>query len=209
MLYRHQDSMSREADLGQPCIIVLSCRDKGLACLFWKLLHGCWEMRLLCWILKASACVDQRAYLPPMHFIAYLTMAFLFKGEPCVMGERKIFKKRKPGAQCALGRDYSGSVVSEPCVCADWDFEWWVLWRFIFSSNQIFTWLWVRIKMELVWPRCRRYIFGLRYWIRQEFCITQKWEQETMMENTNAVWPKFPMGLSLSSHLQQLSSHIW
>nr|BAH13877.1 unnamed protein product [Homo sapiens] len=39
------------------------------------------------------------------------------------MGERKIFKKRKPGAQCALGRDHSGSVVSEPCVCANWDFE--------------------------------------------------------------------------------------
>lgn len=51
-------------------------------------------------------------------------MDFLSKGEPCVMGERKIFKKRKPGAQCALGRDSSGTVVSEPCVCADWDFEW-------------------------------------------------------------------------------------
>lgn len=42
------------------------------------------------------------------------------------MGERKIFKKRKPGAQCALGRESSGTVISEPCVCADWDFEWWV-----------------------------------------------------------------------------------
>ncbi|EGW13924.1 VPS10 domain-containing receptor SorCS3 [Cricetulus griseus] len=51
------------------------------------------------------------------------TWHLLNQGEPCVMGERKIFKKRKPGAQCALGRDYSGSVVSEPCVCADWDFE--------------------------------------------------------------------------------------
>ncbi|XP_027785961.2 VPS10 domain-containing receptor SorCS3 [Marmota flaviventris] len=53
----------------------------------------------------------------------YQTWHLLNQGEPCVMGERKIFKKRKPGAQCALGRDYSGSVVSEPCVCADWDFE--------------------------------------------------------------------------------------
>lgn len=55
---------------------------------------------------------------------AFLTVDFLSKGEPCVMGERKIFKKRKPGAQCALSRDSSGTVVSEPCVCADWDFEW-------------------------------------------------------------------------------------
>ncbi|NP_001099837.2 VPS10 domain-containing receptor SorCS3 precursor [Rattus norvegicus] len=51
------------------------------------------------------------------------TWHLLNQGEPCVMGERKIFKKRKPGAQCALGREYSGSVTSEPCVCADWDFE--------------------------------------------------------------------------------------
>ncbi|GAB5578767.1 VPS10 domain-containing receptor SorCS3 [Prionailurus iriomotensis] len=54
----------------------------------------------------------------------YQTWHLLNQGEPCVMGERKIFKKRKPGAQCALGRDSSGTVVSEPCVCADWDFEW-------------------------------------------------------------------------------------
>ncbi|CAD7686453.1 unnamed protein product [Nyctereutes procyonoides] len=53
----------------------------------------------------------------------YQTWHLLNQGEPCVMGERKIFKKRKPGAQCALGRDSSGTVVSEPCVCADWDFE--------------------------------------------------------------------------------------
>lgn len=48
------------------------------------------------------------------------------KGEPCVMGERKIYKKRKPGVQCSLGRDYSQTVVSEPCVCGQGDFEWWV-----------------------------------------------------------------------------------
>ncbi|KAF6111579.1 sortilin related VPS10 domain containing receptor 3 [Phyllostomus discolor] len=53
----------------------------------------------------------------------YQTWHLLNQGEPCVMGERKIFKKRKPGAQCALSRDSSGTVVSEPCVCADSDFE--------------------------------------------------------------------------------------
>uniref|UniRef100_A0A8C3UR86 Sortilin related VPS10 domain containing receptor 3 n=1 Tax=Catharus ustulatus TaxID=91951 RepID=A0A8C3UR86_CATUS len=45
------------------------------------------------------------------------------QGEPCVMGERKIYKKRKPGVQCSLGRDYSQTVVSEPCVCGQGDFE--------------------------------------------------------------------------------------
>ncbi|XP_024064621.2 VPS10 domain-containing receptor SorCS3 [Terrapene carolina triunguis] len=53
----------------------------------------------------------------------YQTWHLHNQGEPCVMGERKIYKKRKPGAQCALGRDYSRTVVSEPCVCAEWDFE--------------------------------------------------------------------------------------
>lgn len=66
-------------------------------------------------------------------------MDFLSKGEPCVMGERKIFKKRKPGAQCALGRDSSGTVVSEPCVCADWDFEWWVPWPLNAIFSKMFT----------------------------------------------------------------------
>uniref|UniRef100_A0A7M4F0H0 Sortilin related VPS10 domain containing receptor 3 n=1 Tax=Crocodylus porosus TaxID=8502 RepID=A0A7M4F0H0_CROPO len=53
----------------------------------------------------------------------YQTWHLHNQGEPCVMGERKIYKKRKPGAQCALGRDYSRTVVSEPCVCADGDFD--------------------------------------------------------------------------------------
>ncbi|XP_065529017.1 VPS10 domain-containing receptor SorCS3 [Lathamus discolor] len=53
----------------------------------------------------------------------YQTWHLHNQGEPCVMGERKIYKKRKPGAQCSLGRDYSQTVVSEPCVCSQGDFE--------------------------------------------------------------------------------------
>uniref|UniRef100_A0A8C5TBK9 VPS10 domain-containing receptor SorCS3 n=1 Tax=Malurus cyaneus samueli TaxID=2593467 RepID=A0A8C5TBK9_9PASS len=53
----------------------------------------------------------------------YQTWHLHNQGEPCVMGERKIYKKRKPGAQCSLGRDYSQTVVSEPCVCGQGDFE--------------------------------------------------------------------------------------
>uniref|UniRef100_A0A8C3B9K6 VPS10 domain-containing receptor SorCS3 n=1 Tax=Cairina moschata TaxID=8855 RepID=A0A8C3B9K6_CAIMO len=53
----------------------------------------------------------------------YQTWHLHNQGEPCVMGERKIYKKRKPGAQCSLGRDYSRTVVSEPCVCGQGDFE--------------------------------------------------------------------------------------
>ncbi|RLW02308.1 hypothetical protein DV515_00007348 [Chloebia gouldiae] len=53
----------------------------------------------------------------------YQTWHLHNQGEPCVMGERKIYKKRKPGAQCSLSRDYSQTVVSEPCVCGQGDFE--------------------------------------------------------------------------------------
>lgn len=66
-----------------------------------------------------SSCHYNSVFLSPL-------VPWLLKGEPCVMGERKIYKKRKPGAQCSLGRDYSQSVVSEPCVCSQGDFEWWV-----------------------------------------------------------------------------------
>ncbi|XP_071605450.1 VPS10 domain-containing receptor SorCS3 [Heliangelus exortis] len=53
----------------------------------------------------------------------YQTWHLHNQGEPCVMGERKIYKKRKPGAQCSLTRDFSRTVVSEPCVCGHGDFE--------------------------------------------------------------------------------------
>eukprot|EP00076_Gallus_gallus_P048544 XP_421749.2 VPS10 domain-containing receptor SorCS3 [Gallus gallus] len=53
----------------------------------------------------------------------YQTWHLHNQGEPCVMGERKIYKKRKPGSQCSVGRDYSQTVVSEPCVCGQGDFE--------------------------------------------------------------------------------------
>ncbi|KAJ7402000.1 hypothetical protein BTVI_90369 [Pitangus sulphuratus] len=53
----------------------------------------------------------------------YQTWHLHNQGEPCVMGERKIYKKRKPGVQCSLGQDYSQTVVSEPCVCGQGDFE--------------------------------------------------------------------------------------
>lgn len=76
-------------------------------------------------------------------------MDFLSKGEPCVMGERKIFKKRKPGAQCALGRDSSGTVLSEPCVCADWDFEWWVPWYLVVNFSQTSTCWGLGMKMQV------------------------------------------------------------
>uniref|UniRef100_A0A8D2MG19 VPS10 domain-containing receptor SorCS3 n=1 Tax=Zonotrichia albicollis TaxID=44394 RepID=A0A8D2MG19_ZONAL len=52
----------------------------------------------------------------------YQTWHLHNQGEPCVMGERKIYKKRKPGAQCSLGRDYSQTVVSEP-LCDPGDFD--------------------------------------------------------------------------------------
>lgn len=48
------------------------------------------------------------------------------QGEVCVMGERQVYMKRKPGTRCSLGREYSRVVSAEPCICSLYDFEWWV-----------------------------------------------------------------------------------
>ncbi|KAE8589299.1 hypothetical protein XENTR_v10017516 [Xenopus tropicalis] len=40
----------------------------------------------------------------------------------CVMGERKTYRKRRPGSQCLLGKDYL-RTITEPCLCSHWDFE--------------------------------------------------------------------------------------
>uniref|UniRef100_A0A671MAF6 VPS10 domain-containing receptor SorCS3-like n=1 Tax=Sinocyclocheilus anshuiensis TaxID=1608454 RepID=A0A671MAF6_9TELE len=45
------------------------------------------------------------------------------KGEVCVMGERQVYMKRKPGTRCTLGQEYSRVVSAEPCICTLYDFE--------------------------------------------------------------------------------------
>lgn len=42
----------------------------------------------------------------------------------CVMGEKQIYMKRRPGNRCMLAQDYSRIYSSEPCVCTAYDFEW-------------------------------------------------------------------------------------
>lgn len=83
-----------------------------------------------CFISLLFVSFDKMLHLGPSCLYNSVSLSplvlWLLKGEPCVMGERKIYKKRKPGAQCSLGRDYSQTVVSEPCVCSQGDFEWWV-----------------------------------------------------------------------------------
>ena len=48
------------------------------------------------------------------------------QGEPCVMGQKQIYMKRRPGNYCMLGRDYSRVLSTESCICRAHDFEWWV-----------------------------------------------------------------------------------
>ncbi|XP_038677600.1 VPS10 domain-containing receptor SorCS1-like isoform X3 [Scyliorhinus canicula] len=45
------------------------------------------------------------------------------QGEPCIMGEMRIYQRRSPATQCILGKKYSGAVTSVPCTCTDSDFE--------------------------------------------------------------------------------------
>ncbi|XP_072882970.1 VPS10 domain-containing receptor SorCS1-like isoform X1 [Hemitrygon akajei] len=45
------------------------------------------------------------------------------QGEPCIMGETRIYKRRRPATQCILGKKYREVVTSVPCNCTDKDFE--------------------------------------------------------------------------------------
>uniref|UniRef100_A0A667YBF1 Sortilin related VPS10 domain containing receptor 3b n=1 Tax=Myripristis murdjan TaxID=586833 RepID=A0A667YBF1_9TELE len=53
----------------------------------------------------------------------YQTWHLHNKGEPCVMGEKQIYMKRRPGNRCMLAQDYSRIYSSEPCLCRAYDFE--------------------------------------------------------------------------------------
>ncbi|KAJ8264309.1 hypothetical protein GJAV_G00147650 [Gymnothorax javanicus] len=54
----------------------------------------------------------------------YQTWHLHNQGEPCVMGEKQIYMKRRPGNHCMLGRDYARILSAEPCICKASDFEW-------------------------------------------------------------------------------------
>ncbi|XP_034008056.1 VPS10 domain-containing receptor SorCS3 [Trematomus bernacchii] len=53
----------------------------------------------------------------------YQTWQLHNKGELCVMGEKQIYMKRRPGNRCMLAQDYSRIYSSEPCLCTAYDFE--------------------------------------------------------------------------------------
>ncbi|XP_030634789.1 VPS10 domain-containing receptor SorCS3 [Chanos chanos] len=53
----------------------------------------------------------------------YQTWHLHNQGEPCVMGQKQIYMKRRPGNHCMLGKDYTGILSAEPCICRAHDFE--------------------------------------------------------------------------------------
>ncbi|KAM4591003.1 VPS10 domain-containing receptor SorCS3 [Odontesthes bonariensis] len=53
----------------------------------------------------------------------YQTWYLHNKGELCVMGEKQIYMKRRPGTRCMLTQDYSRIYSSDPCLCTSYDFE--------------------------------------------------------------------------------------
>ncbi|XP_077891947.1 VPS10 domain-containing receptor SorCS1-like [Ictidomys tridecemlineatus] len=44
------------------------------------------------------------------------------QGEACIMGAKRIYKKRKSERNCMQGK-YAGAMESEPCVCTEADFD--------------------------------------------------------------------------------------
>ncbi|XP_072546276.1 VPS10 domain-containing receptor SorCS3 isoform X2 [Salminus brasiliensis] len=53
----------------------------------------------------------------------YQTWHLHNKGEVCVMGQRQVYKKRRPGVQCAVGPDSPRVISAESCICTLYDFE--------------------------------------------------------------------------------------
>ncbi|XP_066549190.1 VPS10 domain-containing receptor SorCS1 isoform X2 [Amia ocellicauda] len=53
----------------------------------------------------------------------YQTWHLHNQGEPCIMGMKRIYRKLKPIARCVMGKDYSVTMISEPCLCTESDFE--------------------------------------------------------------------------------------
>uniref|UniRef100_A0A8C3INX8 VPS10 domain-containing receptor SorCS1 n=1 Tax=Chrysemys picta bellii TaxID=8478 RepID=A0A8C3INX8_CHRPI len=53
------------------------------------------------------------------------------QGEACIMGAKRIYRKRKSEKKCMQGK-YAGAMASEPCVCTEADFDWY---RKVVSNN--------------------------------------------------------------------------
>ncbi|XP_056386926.1 VPS10 domain-containing receptor SorCS1 isoform X2 [Hyla sarda] len=52
----------------------------------------------------------------------YLPWQLHSQGEACIMGAKRIYKKRRSERKCMQGK-YAGAMSSEPCVCTEADFE--------------------------------------------------------------------------------------
>uniref|UniRef100_A0A673NH13 VPS10 domain-containing receptor SorCS3-like n=1 Tax=Sinocyclocheilus rhinocerous TaxID=307959 RepID=A0A673NH13_9TELE len=53
----------------------------------------------------------------------YQTWHLHNQGEPCIMGQKQIYMKRRPGNYCMVGWDNSRILSAEPCICRAHDFE--------------------------------------------------------------------------------------
>uniref|UniRef100_A0A4W5RMV0 Sortilin related VPS10 domain containing receptor 1 n=1 Tax=Hucho hucho TaxID=62062 RepID=A0A4W5RMV0_9TELE len=53
----------------------------------------------------------------------YQTWHLHNRGEPCIMGVKRIYRKLKPIARCVMGKTYSVTMTSAPCDCTEADFE--------------------------------------------------------------------------------------
>uniref|UniRef100_A0AAY4DML3 PKD domain-containing protein n=1 Tax=Denticeps clupeoides TaxID=299321 RepID=A0AAY4DML3_9TELE len=53
----------------------------------------------------------------------YQPWYLLNQGEPCVMGQRQVYKRRRAGSRCILGKGRSRRISADPCACNVFDFE--------------------------------------------------------------------------------------
>uniref|UniRef100_A0A8C2CG70 PKD domain-containing protein n=1 Tax=Cyprinus carpio TaxID=7962 RepID=A0A8C2CG70_CYPCA len=109
----------------------------------------------------------------------YQTWHLHNQGEPCIMGQKQIYMKRRPGNYCMVGWDNSRILSAEPCICRAHDFEW-----YIFSCDSR------RIILNVVANNCTKGVKEM-YTARKQQCPNRP-----------------PRGLVLTTHDDKLTANM-
>lgn len=60
----------------------------------------------------------------PLLFKWKCMTCFLLQGEKCIMGQERMYRKRKESSLCIKGKSYTSALTAKPCQCSEKDFSW-------------------------------------------------------------------------------------
>jgi len=56
-------------------------------------------------------------------------IGFLLQGEKCIMGQERMYRRRKESSFCIKGKSYTSVLTAKPCQCTEKDFAWYEIER--------------------------------------------------------------------------------